>query len=124
MRIASVATTITVTSESPVLDTRKQTSGTTFTQEELSGSARGVEGGVPGGVVGGVIGGSPSGSKKSRDREEKERVRASSAALVAQQVQQGLKSLPIDIPSEGKLFVVEGRLFFGEEPSVRVQYKQ
>jgi hypothetical protein len=43
--------------------------------------------------------------------------------MVAQQVQQGLTSLPIDIPSEGKLFVVEGRLFFGEAPSVRVQYK-
>src|ERR1051326_5246799 len=35
MKIASVATTITVTSESPLLDTRKQTSGTTFNNQEL-----------------------------------------------------------------------------------------
>src|SRR5580765_5068905 len=35
MKIASVATTITVTSESPLLDTRKQSSGTTFNNEEL-----------------------------------------------------------------------------------------
>src|SRR5258706_5500613 len=35
MKIASVATTITVTSETPLIDTRKQTSGTNFTQQEL-----------------------------------------------------------------------------------------
>jgi hypothetical protein len=35
MKIASVATTITVTSESPLLDTRKQSSGANFTQQEL-----------------------------------------------------------------------------------------
>ncbi len=35
MKIASVATTIMVTSESPLLDTRKQTSGAKFNQQEL-----------------------------------------------------------------------------------------
>jgi hypothetical protein len=35
MKIASVATTITVTSETPLLDTRKQSSGTTFNNQEL-----------------------------------------------------------------------------------------
>jgi hypothetical protein len=35
MKIASVATTITVTSESPLLDTRKQSSGANFSQQEL-----------------------------------------------------------------------------------------
>jgi hypothetical protein len=35
MKVASVATTITVTSESPLLDTRKQSSGATFNNQEL-----------------------------------------------------------------------------------------
>jgi len=35
MKIASVATTITVTSESPLLDTRKQAAGANYTQQEL-----------------------------------------------------------------------------------------
>ena len=35
MKIASVATTITVTSESPLLDTRKQTAGANYNQQEL-----------------------------------------------------------------------------------------
>ncbi len=35
MKIASVATTITVTSESPLLDTRKQASGANYNQQEL-----------------------------------------------------------------------------------------
>ncbi len=35
MKIASVATTITVTSESPLLDTRKQSTGSNYSQQEL-----------------------------------------------------------------------------------------
>jgi hypothetical protein len=117
LKIASVATTITVTAETPLIDTRKQTSGANFTLQELSGSSGGVAGGVPGGVSGEV-------KVSKKDREERDRqLRAANAAVIANQVQQGLKSLPIDIPNEGKLFTLEGRLFFGEAPSVRVEFK-
>jgi len=135
MKIASVATTITVTSEAPLLDTRKQGSGTTFSQDELSASrARGdvgasggveggVEGGVPGGVVGGVAGGTPAPKAVPLPPPPRQRNAPISTAAVAEQVQQGLKSLPIEVPNEGKLLLFEGRLYFGEEPKVTIQYK-
>lgn len=127
LKIASVATTITVTSESPVLDTGRQSSGTTFSMDEMTGS-HGVEGGVPGGVAGGVSQGDLKSIPTARDAwnsmpKKAQRTYATGAAAVAQQVQQGLKSLPIDIPSEGKVIRLEGRLFLGDTPTVRVQYR-
>jgi hypothetical protein len=116
MKVASVATTITVTSEVPLLDTRKQTSGATFTQGEMTASGGA---GAPGGVSRPSAAAPPP--PQARPRREESRV---AAANIAQQFQQGLKSLPIEIPSEGKLIRTEGRLFFGQVPSVRVDYKE
>lgn len=113
LKVASVATTITVSSESPLLDTHKQSVGATFGAAELSAppaAPPGTEAPTP------VPLQAPA---KVRLQENQP-----SPVLVAQQFQQGLKSLPIEVPTDGKLIRVEGRLFFGQRPEIRLDYKE